>query len=136
MSHRLGRATTVGRVSAGGCHFCRRHTVAPTFGPRQHPGQVQFRICGDVHHMSLSEFGVLLRLYTDEEIDTDLYRLARHEDSDDVIASWWLHISDSPWVGKARSEAFLGFLSSSLRMVVIYVVWTWLYIYFYGYLII
>ncbi|KAL8189091.1 hypothetical protein R6Q57_029352 [Mikania cordata] len=49
--------------------------------------------------MSLPEFGVLLGLYTGEEIGTDLYRLARHEDFDDVIASWWPQISDSPWCG-------------------------------------
>ncbi|KAL8218590.1 hypothetical protein R6Q57_021963 [Mikania cordata] len=77
--------------------FCTFRFLHPqASGPRQRPGQIQFRLCGELHRMTLLEFGVLLGLYTEEEIDTDLYRLARHEDFDDVIASWWKHISDSP----------------------------------------
>ncbi|KAL8208135.1 hypothetical protein R6Q57_007547 [Mikania cordata] len=83
--------------------FCMFRFLHPqTSRPRQHPGQIQFRLCSELHRMTLLEFGVLLGLYTEEEIDTDLYRLARHEDFDDVIASWWPQISDSPWLGKAR----------------------------------
>ncbi|KAD5507930.1 hypothetical protein E3N88_15633 [Mikania micrantha] len=54
--------------------------------------------------MTLLEFGVLLGLYTKEEIDTDLYRLAWQEDFDDIISSLWPQISDSPWLGKARQQ--------------------------------
>ncbi|KAD3641040.1 hypothetical protein E3N88_30263 [Mikania micrantha] len=55
--------------------FCTCRFLHPqTSGPRQHPGQIQFRLCGELHRMTLPEFGVLLGLYTEEEIDTDLYR--------------------------------------------------------------
>ncbi|KAL8246463.1 hypothetical protein R6Q59_007679 [Mikania micrantha] len=45
--------------------FCTFQFVQPqTSGPRQHPGQVQFRLGGELHRMTLPEFGVLLGLYT------------------------------------------------------------------------
>ncbi|KAL8209582.1 hypothetical protein R6Q57_006314 [Mikania cordata] len=72
--------------------------------------------------MTLPEFGVLLGLYTKEEIDTDLYRLARHEDFDDVIASWWPQISDSPWLGKARVSTMRDLLHRYIHRVLAYTI--------------
>ncbi|KAD7479730.1 hypothetical protein E3N88_02866 [Mikania micrantha] len=93
-----------------------------TSGPRQHPGQIQFRLCGELHRMTLPEFGVLLGLYTEEEIDTDLNRLARHEDFDDVIASWWPQISDSPLLDKARVSTMRDPLHRYIHMVLAYTI--------------
>ncbi|KAL8211100.1 hypothetical protein R6Q57_005537 [Mikania cordata] len=72
--------------------------------------------------MLLPEFGDLLGLYTEEEIDTDLYRLLRHEDFDDVIASWWPQISDSPWVGKARVSTMCDPLHRYINRVLAYTI--------------
>ncbi|KAL8210655.1 hypothetical protein R6Q57_005092 [Mikania cordata] len=103
--------------------FCTFRFLHPqTSGPRQHPGQVQFRLGGELHRMTLPEFGVLLGLYTEEEIDTDLYRLARHEDFDDVIASWWPQISDSPWLGKARVSTMRDPLHRYIHRVLAYTI--------------
>ncbi|KAL8232265.1 hypothetical protein R6Q57_002043, partial [Mikania cordata] len=103
--------------------FCTFRFLHPqTSGPRQHPGQVQFRLGDELHRMTLPEFGVLLGLYTEEEIDTDLYRLARHEDFDDVIASWWPQISDSPWFGKARVSTMRDPLHRYIHRVLAYTI--------------
>ncbi|KAL8206253.1 hypothetical protein R6Q57_009804 [Mikania cordata] len=74
--------------------------------------------------MSLPEFGVLLGLYTTEEIDIDLYRLARHKDFDDFIASWWPLIRDAPWLGKSRVSTMRDPLHRSIHRVLAYtIVW-------------
>ncbi|KAL8217788.1 hypothetical protein R6Q57_021161 [Mikania cordata] len=72
----------------------------PQAGPQQ--SEISFRLCRFAYHLSLAEFGSVLGLYTEQEVQMPIYTTAIHTADDAVVSAWWPRIGDEPFVRAAR----------------------------------
>ncbi|KAL8214220.1 hypothetical protein R6Q57_003669 [Mikania cordata] len=81
-------------------HRPRGPDYQPQAGPQQ--SEISFRLYGDAYHLSLAEFGSVLGLFTEQEVQMPIYTTATHTADDVVVSAWWPRIGDEPFVRAAR----------------------------------